>query len=243
MVHDLGKIWQSRGFKTTDNKQIANQQWVEDLLHALHLPSKINIIKVKGHSYDKSETTKGNNLADRAAQAAADETFIEKTHLLYSTDILSPDFPSTASLLQNKAQPDDIDFWVLAGLTRDPDGLWSNKEGVIGIPEAVAPLILSYLLGPGHIGKKPLLQLYNQIVCTHKTHSLVSQLVDSCLTCAQNNIQGQKHGLHGHLPPPLPHAGLTDKFYTYAKTKRKHQISLRNSGQIFLLARSHPCHR
>lgn len=154
VVHDFGAIWQARGFKTADNKQVANQPWVENLLHALHLPSKVNI-KVKGHSCDKSETTKGNNLTDKAAKAAADKAVEEPSHFFFSTDFSSPDFPSIAIMLQTKAQTADIDCWVKSGLTRNPDGLWSNKEGVIGIPEVVAPLLLSYLHGPGHIGKNP----------------------------------------------------------------------------------------
>lgn len=71
------------------------------------------------------------------------------------------------------------------------------------VPRAAAPLLLSYLHGPGHIGPRPLLKKYQDCFSTRKAHDLVQQLVSSCLTCAQNNVQGPQHGKHGHLPPPL----------------------------------------
>lgn len=66
VIYDFGCIWQNRGFKTADNKPIANQQHVGALLKALLLPRHINVIKIRGHSYDKTEITKGNALPDKA---------------------------------------------------------------------------------------------------------------------------------------------------------------------------------
>lgn len=41
--------------------QIACGRFIETLL----LPCHINVIKIRGHSYDKTEIAKGNALADR----------------------------------------------------------------------------------------------------------------------------------------------------------------------------------
>lgn len=123
--------------------------------------------------------------------------------LLFQNDFTTPSFQHTSALLQKQASADDLDYWTNMGLTRVPTGLWTNKEGIIGIPRAAAPLLLSYLHGPGHIGPRPLLKKYQDCFSTRKAHNLVQQLVSSCLTCAQNNVQGPQHGKHGHLPPPL----------------------------------------
>lgn len=44
---------------------------------------------------------------------------------------------------------------------------------------------------------------YQELFCSKGLITLAETLVQSCLTCAQNNVQGKRHGLHGHLPPPL----------------------------------------
>lgn len=120
-----------------------------DLINAVQQPDKLNIVKVKGHATEGSLESQGNALADRVAKAAAERQPQphDTKHLLFQNDFNTPSFQHTSALLQKQASADDLDYWSDSGLTRDPTGLWTNKEGVIGIPRAAAPLLLSYLHG------------------------------------------------------------------------------------------------
>lgn len=138
VIYDFGCIWQNRGFKTADNKPIANQQHVDALLKALLLPCHINVIKIRGHSYDKTEIAKGYALADKAAKEAASRSPPETNTIFFAQDFNGPDFPSVAQL-QTHASPEDVTFLEQQGLTKDSNGLWLTKESVIGIPVATAP--------------------------------------------------------------------------------------------------------
>lgn len=204
VVHDFGVIWANRGFKTADNKNISNKEQVLALLEAIKLPRKISIVKVKAHTTDKGTIARGNALADKIAKEVALKAQIPATPttVFFQQDFNSPDFPTVAAQMQSSATEKDVTYWSQQGLTKDHNGLWT-KGRVIGIPTASAPLLLSYLHGPGHIGTKPLLKLYEELFCTSDSHKQAETLTQSCLTCAQNNVQGKRYGLHGVLPPPL----------------------------------------
>ncbi|MGL4524116.1 MAG: hypothetical protein ACRCVN_01150 [Spirochaetia bacterium] len=68
-IHDFAKTWAQRHFKTADGKPIAHANLVSDLLEAVQLPSKVAIVKVKGHSVGDDEIAIGN--ADEAPKQAA----------------------------------------------------------------------------------------------------------------------------------------------------------------------------
>lgn len=210
VTHDYGVIWANRGFKTADNKPIANSTQIKALLQAILLPKRIAVIKVKAHSSDNSRVSKGNALADREAKKAA-ALYIGQpapTTMFFKEHFTSPNFKTVVAQIQGLATEEDVSFWVKDGLTKDQEGLWSKEGKILGIPESSSVLILSYLHGPGHIGTTALTNMYTKSFCTNNLSKQAKLLTSSCLTCAQNNVQGKNHGLHGHLPPPL--GPLTD---------------------------------
>ncbi|XP_077345155.1 uncharacterized protein LOC143989004 [Lithobates pipiens] len=136
VVHDFGVIWANRGFKTADNKIIANSTQISALLQAILLPKKVAIIKVKAHSSDSSRVSKGNALADREAKRAAafSPNPPAPTTMFFKEHFAAPNFKTVIAQMQSMATEDDVHFWTQEGLTKDPEGLWS-KEGKIHMQE------------------------------------------------------------------------------------------------------------
>jgi len=52
-------------------KPIAHSDLIGDLNNVVQLPSKVAIVKVKGHATGESEKVRGNQLADASAKEAA----------------------------------------------------------------------------------------------------------------------------------------------------------------------------
>ncbi|XP_040278227.1 ribonuclease H-like [Bufo bufo] len=71
ITHDYGPIWKARDFLTANGKPIKNGKGVKALMDALLLPTRVAIMKIKGHSSGKTLEARGNHRADLAAKAAA----------------------------------------------------------------------------------------------------------------------------------------------------------------------------
>uniref|UniRef100_K7EYH5 RNase H type-1 domain-containing protein n=1 Tax=Pelodiscus sinensis TaxID=13735 RepID=K7EYH5_PELSI len=71
VVHDFGMLWKQRGFLTSPSHSRKNGPYVAALLDAVLLPSALAIVKCVAHSSSSNEVALGNDIADRAAKAAA----------------------------------------------------------------------------------------------------------------------------------------------------------------------------
>ena len=97
-------IYRERGLLMAEGKMIKNKEEIKALLLALWLPKKLAIIHCPGHQKSDTLTSKGNNLADRAARDAAQGTVIEAT--LQLPDPGSPVLPALPNY-----SPRDLD-WI-----------------------------------------------------------------------------------------------------------------------------------
>ena len=78
-AHIHGAIYRERGLLTAKGKTIKNKEEIKALLSALWLPKKLAIIHCLGHQKPGTPISRGNNLADRAARDAAQNTMIQVT--------------------------------------------------------------------------------------------------------------------------------------------------------------------
>ena len=90
-AHIHRAIYRERGLLTAEGKTIKNEE-IKALLSALWLPKKLAIIHCLGHQKSDTLTSKGNNLADKAARDVAQGTVIEGT--LQLPDPGSPVLPA-----------------------------------------------------------------------------------------------------------------------------------------------------
>ena len=91
-AHIHGAIYRERGLLTAKGKTIKNKEEIKALLSALWLLKKLAIIHCLGHQKPDTPISRGNNLAERAARDAAQNTMIEAT--LQLPDPGSPILPA-----------------------------------------------------------------------------------------------------------------------------------------------------
>ena len=72
-VHAHGAIWKERGLLTSRNKDVKHAEEILQLLEAVNLLGQVAIMYCPGHQRDGSQTSQGNNTADKAARQAARE--------------------------------------------------------------------------------------------------------------------------------------------------------------------------
>ncbi|XP_041447295.1 uncharacterized protein LOC121403670 [Xenopus laevis] len=148
VVHDFSKIWQQRGYVTTDGKSIAHPALIDNLLQAIQLPSEIAIIHCGAHTNRTDEISLGNALADQVAKTTASSATPTVIPMFLHTPPSCPD-SQILQYLQTFATQTDLHFWEQQNLTLDQFGLYSI-QGKVGIPENSLPLLISQAHGIGH---------------------------------------------------------------------------------------------
>uniref|UniRef100_A0A8C5M840 Uncharacterized protein n=1 Tax=Leptobrachium leishanense TaxID=445787 RepID=A0A8C5M840_9ANUR len=207
VVHDFGALWHRRGF-TTAGRPISHSDLISDLLSAILLPSRLAVVKCKGHDPVDSFVSRGNHFADAKSKAAAlsSPTISLVPHPPIVTCYLSPFLlPQKWMLkeLQAGATEADVYHWASEGLVKSqeipPDVRIYEKGGRVGLPAAAAPIFIFSFHGPGHRSPK---LTYSEMakhfsVCNLK--AMINSQISRCLICARNNTQGPKIKSQ-HLP-------------------------------------------
>uniref|UniRef100_A0A8C5WJC5 ribonuclease H n=1 Tax=Leptobrachium leishanense TaxID=445787 RepID=A0A8C5WJC5_9ANUR len=209
VVHDFGALWHRRGFTTADGHPISHSDLISDLLSAILLPSRLAVVKCKGHDPVDSFVSRGNHFADATSKAAAlsSPTISLVLHPPIVTCYLSPFLlPQKKVLkeLQAGATEADVYHWASEGLVKSqeipPDVRIYEKGGRVGLPAAAAPIFIFSFHGPGHRSPK---LTYSEMakhfsVCNLK--AMINSQLSRCLICARNNTHGPKSKTQ-HLPP------------------------------------------
>ena len=117
--HIQGPIYQERGFKTAEGKEVKNLPKIRRLLKAVQLPQAIAIVHVPDHQKGEDPRAWGNRAADAAAQEAASQE--------YTTPILAVGLPppgtGTLSPVPDYSLPDLV--WINEDTTLQKD----DKDG------------------------------------------------------------------------------------------------------------------
>ncbi|XP_041438390.1 uncharacterized protein LOC121400039 [Xenopus laevis] len=200
VVHDFGKIWQQRGYVTTDGKSIAHPALIDNLLQAIQLPSEIAIIHCRAHTNRTDEISLGNALADQVAKTTASSATPTVIPMFLHTPTSCPD-SQILQYLQTFATQTDLHFWEQQNLTLDQFGLYSI-QGKVGIPENSLPLLISQAHGIGHRSSKLTLAEMQKHFIAKNLRQHCSTFVKTCLTCLRANTLGT-HKVHQNLPPPI----------------------------------------
>ena len=70
-AHIQGPIYQERGFRTAEGKEVKNLPEIRRLLKAVQLPQAVAIVHVPSHQKGEDPKARGNRAADAAAREAA----------------------------------------------------------------------------------------------------------------------------------------------------------------------------
>ena len=98
VLHAHAAIWKELGYLTARNSPIKYGPQILSLLEAVLKPSQVTVIHCRSHQKGDDEITKGNWLADQAAQQAALQPFVIEGTLV----------PSLSSLPYPSYLPEEI---------------------------------------------------------------------------------------------------------------------------------------
>ncbi|XP_060778777.1 uncharacterized protein LOC132887256 isoform X2 [Neoarius graeffei] len=204
VAHDFGRIWVSRGFTTADGKPISHSSLVTDLITACLLPCTLAIVKTRAHTRGDSFEVKGNSFADRVAKAAAASGVLPPGFncALVSTDrMVSAVLPDIDLIsIQASASVADTQFWDAQGAT-EKSGVLLDAQGRLCLPRHCTPFLVREFHGPTHRGRRGVVEDMNRTFCINNLHTDAHNILDKCLTCAQNNLS-KPGAVHQHLPIP-----------------------------------------
>ncbi|XP_060771299.1 protein NYNRIN-like [Neoarius graeffei] len=204
VAHDFGRIWASRGFTTADGKPISHSSLVTDLITACLLPCTLAIVKTRVHTRGDSFEVKVNSFADRVAKAAAASGVLPPGFncALVSTDrMVSAVLPDIDLIsIQASASVADTQFWDAQGAT-EKSGVLLDAQGRLCLPRHCTPFLVREFHGPTHRGRRGVVEDMNRTFCINNLHTDAHNILDKCLTCAQNNLS-KPGAVHQHLPIP-----------------------------------------
>ena len=176
-----GAIYRERGLLTAEGKTIKNKEEIKALLAALWLPKKLAIIHCLGHQKSDTLTSKGNNLADRAARDAAQGTVIEAT--LQLPDPGSPVLPALPNY-----SPRDLDWIKSLPMTQQLARWWKAADSSLILPEELGKQVLLRMHHTTHLGTRKMQDLIRHAKITVRdVRSTIENTVSTCKACQLTN--------------------------------------------------------
>ena len=174
-VHVDAVMWKRRGYTTSNDTPIKHTKAIQELVNAVQLPTKVAIMKCKGHDTQKSRISAGNDAADKAAKETGG--YLPKQMVLAPAEtLIQPLQVEDIKEMQKKAGPYEWSEWTRKGGAKDKEGLWRAHDGRMVAPAKLLQLMLPEAHGLTHEGKKKKNNgkyLRPMVASTHGKHSTV----------------------------------------------------------------------
>lgn len=136
VVHTALGEWLRTDFLTATGQPVRHLEDVQKLHAALLLPSKVAIIKCRGHSKQQDDVSKGNDAADAAAKQTAGYIPTETGQMIQTvTDELFPHDTPNILGWQREAAPEELSAWWAHGAAKTDKGVWVKDDRPL-IPQA-----------------------------------------------------------------------------------------------------------
>ncbi|XP_062270837.1 uncharacterized protein LOC133976604 [Scomber scombrus] len=198
-VHvELGQ-WMRIGFLTATNKPIKHEVEMKELADALLLPTKVAVIKCKGHDNTNTPVAKGNDAADKAAKQAAG--YEVKTVMMCSDPDIEKDLTSDLTKLkelQAQASPQEKTVWKARGAT-EVERLWRGPDGRPILPPGLRPNTFLEAQGVGHVGVAQMMRNLENWWHPY-LKDMVQSFVKTCIICTKHNSRPTIKPSPGRFP-------------------------------------------
>ncbi|XP_059571099.1 uncharacterized protein LOC132244104 [Alligator mississippiensis] len=183
ICHATGQLWKQRGFMTASGTKISNAKQVNDLLQAIMLPKAIAVMHCPAHTKMGDQVSKGNALADAAAQTTALQPL---SALAFQTQI--PQSKAYLGILlepkmYKSAPPLEQQRWKVAGATCEKDGIWQLSDERIALPKAALRPYLQQLHQNEHLGCEKLATITNRLFYAPGVYQEAKRLLERCSIC------------------------------------------------------------
>ncbi|KAB0367342.1 hypothetical protein FD755_020666 [Muntiacus reevesi] len=190
-AHIQGPIYQERGFRTAEGKEVKNLPEIRRLLEAVQLPQAVAIVHVPGHQKGEDLKARGNRAADVAAREAASRD--------YAAPILAVGFPppgmGTLPPVPEYSLPDLA--WINKDTTfqkDDQDGWYRDQNNNLILPATLGRHLCEHLHTTTHLGEKKTLTLL-QTACLKACQLMRAEKKQHSGT----RYRGEKPGQHWEI--------------------------------------------
>ncbi|XP_058032621.1 uncharacterized protein LOC131195016 [Ahaetulla prasina] len=185
-----GALYKERGMLTAGGKDIKYGSHILRLLDSVWAPREVAIMHCRGHQKGVSDIDRGNNKADRTARSVALAFLLSQTlcPLWTPPSTTSPSYTPVEVTQAKSLEASLVDGWFIL-----PDDR-------VFVPQQLAWDVASSLHQQLHLGKSALAQALLREVYIDKVHSLATNVVLRCSTCAANNPRQGPSLPQGHQP-------------------------------------------
>ncbi|XP_074506348.1 uncharacterized protein LOC141776560 [Sebastes fasciatus] len=190
--------WVQAGFKTSQNKPMAHEELMKELLEAIQLPQRVAVIKVKGHSQGTDLESIGNEAADAAAKKAAG--YLPTMMVMTTADLGSEITDFSIIQAQESATAAERTIWEDKGAIEQFDGIWYNGDQIV-MPPCWMSSILTQTHGLDHKSHKQMLRDLRHWWIPRK-HATITDFLTKCDVCSTCNIRPTITPRAGKHPSP-----------------------------------------
>uniref|UniRef100_A0A669ESG0 ribonuclease H n=1 Tax=Oreochromis niloticus TaxID=8128 RepID=A0A669ESG0_ORENI len=196
-VHHFAKIWQNRGMVTSTGNPVQHGNLLKALLEVIRLPRRLALCKCAAHQKDNSEVTRGNNFADQAAKAAAQQpidTLMSDSSMQIPLDVLKNEQKAAPTREQKR--------WLKCGARLENDLMTCNGKPVL--PKSLHKTAALVTHGSTHVSTGGMVDILSKHFYTQDFETSAKVFVRTCMICQKHNAQGNLRPRRGNFPTP-PH--------------------------------------
>uniref|UniRef100_A0A669CE02 Gypsy retrotransposon integrase-like protein 1 n=1 Tax=Oreochromis niloticus TaxID=8128 RepID=A0A669CE02_ORENI len=196
-VHHFARIWQNTGMITSTGNPVQHGNLLKALLEVITLPKRLALCKCAAHQKDNSEVTKGNNFADQAAKAAAQQTIdtlMSESSMQIPLDVLKTEQKAAPTVEQKK--------WLKCGAQLENDLMTCKGKPIL--PKSLHKTAALVTHGSTHVSTSGMVDILSKHFFTQNFENSAKEFVRTCMICQKHNAQGNLRPRRGNFPTP-PH--------------------------------------
>ncbi|XP_051635423.1 uncharacterized protein LOC127467479 isoform X1 [Manacus candei] len=194
VVHVHGALWKERGLLTSQGTTIKHREEILQLLEAIHKPSAVAIMHVRGHQADPGREFQGNRYADQAARRAAREVWTQM--------VLLPTRNNPAiTFMEEKPHysPEDEKLAVMMEAKKNIRGWYITPTRQVILPVRIMKAVLEMEHNKCHWGAEALVKFLKNEIFSNQMLTLAKRVNAMCPMCIKNNPVVRKQVQMGKL--------------------------------------------
>ena len=199
--------WKRRGFSTSSGAPLKHLQQLLELHDALLEPSRVAIIKCKGHQKSETDISRGNDAADLAAKEVAGYSPVRQLQQVENddpTDDLQHHFSlDQVRQLQSEAAPTEKQCWIDRGACVDHTGLYRGPGGKLVVPAGLLNSLCEEAHYRGHCSTAKVVTLISQHWWHPRLQDIAAYFVQTCDVCQKYNPRRTLKTGIGAFPVPM----------------------------------------
>ncbi|XP_059710860.1 uncharacterized protein LOC132331460 [Haemorhous mexicanus] len=182
VIHVHGALWKERGLLSSQGTSIKYKEEILALLEAVHRPTKVAVMHVRGHRKEEGKIYRGNDLADVTARKVAREVWTQMALIPVKVSPVNP-FLNQAP----KYTTDDEKLATLLNAQKNTTGWYVTTTGQVVVPAKIMKVILETEHNKCHWGAEMLVKFLRREIVSNQMLTLAKRVNAMCPVCLKNN--------------------------------------------------------